>query len=984
MHKILFFPVILALSIVNMDAFAAPNARRGAPVANNSASAAAPKTAARAASVRSAANPNAKASAKTQTLGNQKISGAGRVTSARAGTTKKVINSGTKVNEAQENTAVSQECQDAYYGCMDAFCMLDNTSGGRCLCSDRNAELDAVLEEILKLDQQSYTLATEGVERIQMGENADLIMARAKAAADNVSKQETIEIKGKEGTSSRKRTIVDLSMWNSTAFDSEDEDETDKIFDEAMRTAESDFAGKKGDELHSASAKLCTKQLPQQCMSSASFLQLAYAQKVKSDCSAYENSLRQQRNASQQKLQTAQKALRDAALEMYENENKYDLGQCVVEFKKCMQTTAECGEDFSGCIADTAILTALYGDAKSKIATTPIQTGTTKIVISSATRDILENKSLMCTSVTKQCVNANKKGEVWKTVIKDIAPAVYTAEYTAASNSRMSCITTAANCVKTVCGSQWDENTDNYDACLSDPDIPAASCKLELAKCSGNDESTPLSERVWGYVKAKLAAMRVDRCTTEVKECLTSEDRCGSDYANCIGLDTDTIVDLCAFEKLIACQEKFDTNTVRDYIARVAQGLALSIDNNFLQVCQNASDAAMTRVCGDTETCADLTLDERASTGSLKYSVCQLIVNSDGSMTMNNSACKDSVELITEQELGLDKLTASSLNRLSSKESGSSSFGFGYIGLLGIAGGGSSASQSRFNYISVPNYKLTEGQEVFYQPRISGTFDFNTSIAFGTNEKGKLAFVNEMKNPETDAEYLKQVCDYTTATGEEEGDIVVNIEETCKKEQKATYNIVQAVVDGMNNSLNKVMTAIETDPTVDKCMNGNDFQAIATTAERATGKTIRRGAKRSEENPDAGRFVNLTDGLRQIIASQIYNEALNAYNEKLAELETKRDEDYLALAAKYAAVAEKNDKIAQNQRKGTDCAALNRNNSTWNYREVVTTVYREDSQVCVKTTRTQTCKTTKNAGNPGRRTCTEWNAASETTQNIKM
>ena len=79
---------------------------------------------------------------------------------ARAAT-QKALNTGTKVAAATTNTAVPQECQDAFYGCMDAFCMLDNASGGRCQCSDRITELDQVLEDILKLDDQTYLMATD-------------------------------------------------------------------------------------------------------------------------------------------------------------------------------------------------------------------------------------------------------------------------------------------------------------------------------------------------------------------------------------------------------------------------------------------------------------------------------------------------------------------------------------------------------------------------------------------------------------------------------------------------------------------------------------------------------------------------------------------------------------------------------------------------------------------------------------------------------
>ena len=981
MRKILLFPIILALCIVDMGANAAT--RRGTQTATDTG--AKPTTTARAATVRAAQRPQA---TKTASPANTGVVGAraaqkpatvakpttGNV-AARAGTKQKVISSGTKVETQASNTVVSQECQDAFYGCMDAFCMVDNVSGGRCQCNDRNAELDTVLEEILKLDEQSYALATEGVERIQMGENADLIMSRAKSAADKVAKQTLAE----KATETRKRKTLDLSLWNTNMFSDSDEEE-DIFAGLGQQEENTDFINKKGDELQSAAARLCVKQMPEQCASSTTLLKSIYAQKVRSDCAAYENSLRQQKIASQQKLQAAEKALRDTALEMYENENKYDLGQCVVQYKQCLQTTAECGEDFSGCIADTAILQALYNKngVNKSIPTTAVKTGATTITISSATYDILNGgKKEICQHVTKQCVNANKNDAVWKMVLKEIMPAVYTAEYNAASNSRMNCINTAVACVKNVCGSESiKEGDDNYDGCLSDPDLVAASCKLELFRCGGATTGD-VQDKVWNYVKAKLAAMRVDKCTEEVKACLTKEENCGQDYSNCIGLDTDTIVDFCvssapqgvgsAADQLIACQTKYDPTTVRDYVARVAQGLALSIDNNFAQTCQNAADAAMERVCGDTESCADFSFNEKIGGSTLKYQVCQLIVSGTGDntvVTLNKGACKDSAELITEEEMGLDKLTAYNTTQKGSEVSGSSEWRTSVLlGLLYSSAGYD--TQKKINYINVPRYTLKEGEVSMYQPYITGEFNWNTAVDMHMSRSEKrLKFYNNMKKPETE--------------DPEDPELVL-------------YNQLNDIVEGMNNSLNQVMTAIETDTTVDRCMNGHDFQGISTTAERETNKgaAVRKGRKNGKDSEgneitDAGRFANLTKGLRQIVASQIYNDAMNTYNERLSELQEKRDADFLTISSKYDAVRAKNDKTALNQRNATNCAALNADNSEWNYRERVTTTYNESSQTCVKTIRTQTCKTAKNADKPGSRTCTEWNKAEESTQNIKM
>lgn len=980
MRKILLFPVILALCVVNMGADAATR-RGGAPAATDAAK---PTVSARAATVRATQKTNANKPAAPTNTGVTNARAAKKQTvakpstgnvAARAGSKQKVISSGTKVETQASNTVVSQECQDAFYGCMDAFCMVDNVSGGRCQCNDRNAELDTVLEEILKLDEQSYALATEGVERIQMGENADLIMSRAKSAADKVAKQTLAD----KATETRKKKTLDLSLWNTNMFSDSDEDED--IFSGLGEQEENtDFINKKGDELQAAAARLCVKQMPEQCASSTTLLKSIYAQKVRSDCSAYENSLRQQKIASQQKLQAAEKALRDTALEMYENENKYDLGQCMIQYKQCLQTTAECGTDFSGCIADTAILQALYNKSGNKnIATTAVKTGATTITISSATYDILGQKRLMCENVTKQCVNANKNDAVWKAVLKEIVPAVYTAEYNAASNSRMNCISTAVSCVQKVCGSQWDENSDNYDACLSEPDIVAASCKLELNRCGGVGESIDVQKKVWSYVEAKLAALRVDKCTQEVKACLTKEDNCGEDYSNCIGLDTDTIVDFCvssnpdggkggAADQLLACQTKFDSSTVRDYVARVAQGIALNIDNNFAQQCQNAADAAMERVCGDTESCANFSFNEKIGGSTLKYQVCQLILNNEtGEAKYNLGACKDSVELVTQEELGLDTFTAQNNRVKGSESSGKDPWSFTvlYTGLFSYGSIKGSASQSKINYINVPSYTLQQNEVTMYQPNITGEFNWNTAISMRmSSSQKKLKFYNNLKQPGEDA---------TDA-------------------EKEQYNQVAEIVKGMNNSLDQVMTAIETDTTVDQCMNGRDFQGISATAERKdnNGRGVKKGRKNGKEDDegntvtDAGRFANLTKGLRQIVASQIYNDAMNTYNEKLAELQEKRDADFLTISSKYEEVRAKNDKMALNQRLATNCAALNADNSEWNYRERVTTTYNEGTQTCIKTIRTQTCKTAKNADKPGSRTCTEWNAAKETTQTINM
>lgn len=552
-----------------------------------------------------------------------------------------VISTGTKVTSAAQNTVVDEKCWNGFMGCMDSFCMLDNANGGRCICSDQNAQYDSILAEIQSLDEQSYQMATVGVERIEMGNDAAAVMKKTQEITKSIEKD----------SQQSKRQSLDLSAWNLTEvdFDADAED----IF--SLSSDGTSITNKTGDALYRASAKLCNAQLPD-CESQSKMMELMYMQRIRSDCTAYENSLRQQRTQSAQKLAAAQSAMREAALEQYRNENKYDLGQCTVEFKKCMQTTGGCGEDFSGCV-DYAVRENLT-TSEPKPKTKTIKGTSSKITLLSATYDVLEAKKELCMSVTQQCVNV--RNQVWDTFIREVAPQVKSAELMAESNMRTSCISNISSCFQKACKDNMDPNDPDgsYDMCLTHPDALTNACKVEIEPC---DKSIP---EIMTYVRARLASMRVDSCTREFKECLTSEDRCGSDYTQCVGLDTDTIVKMCPEDKLPGCKYNpngadnqnyvYSQEDVYKNLAQIATGIFLNIDNNMLTTCQKALDTAMLRVCGSTTECNDLIVDNGLGARSLEYKVCAF--ESDKDIDINQ--CMVNIDMITDDDLGRNQIAA--------------------------------------------------------------------------------------------------------------------------------------------------------------------------------------------------------------------------------------------------------------------------------------------------------------------------------------
>ena len=541
-------------------------------------------TAARSAKKTATANTGTVAARAARNVAPAKTSG---VVAARAATKQKAVNMGTKVTSATENTRIPQECQDAFYGCMDSFCMLDNVSGGRCRCDDRSEELDDVLDKIMKLDAQSKTLAEEGVERLQRGDAADEIEAMAEDAANKVvagQKKNQKTLSGLEGENKTKK--LDLSIFTNNVFDTDDLMSDDTF-------GGSDLSDKTGTSLRNAATKLCGSNMPEQCKEYGSMLQMIYVQKVKSDCVAYENDLKQQKMNSENLLKTAQKAMRDAAAEQYQNKNKYKtVGECVVPFKQCMLGEDVCGSGFSKCVVNKMVVA---GTAKKSHS---IKTGTTTIDIDPTTYDAVVGKKDYCDRVLEQCVSVRDK--VWDAFLIDVAPELKAAEYSAEDDQRRNCAKNIVNCVKEAASAEGlQEGTDSWSVFTSDTKNVENICKVQFEQCNAYD--TNIKTSISNYVQLSLNAIRADRCTTSIRKCLQKEDNCGKDYSQCVGVSNQMLGMMCVDSVAVDC---VGTGNLKQYIERVAQGLLLNIDSALANACRKIIDSAMAEACGSTDSCS--------------------------------------------------------------------------------------------------------------------------------------------------------------------------------------------------------------------------------------------------------------------------------------------------------------------------------------------------------------------------------------------
>ena len=518
---------------------------------------------------------------------------------ARSGT-QSAIQMGTTVRTKIEATGLyDQACYDAYFGCMDQFCITDNASGGACNCSDDITGYNEELMAIQDILDEANRIRTEEVERVQAGADADIVFTgerRYDKDGNILAEGEYSEEEQKE----RERADL-LSLWNTNYTSGGDlwgDDSTSSL----------DMFDMSGRQLYNAANELCVNQVPDSCAGDIAFLQQLYSRQITSDCLGYKNSLMQQRANAENELAAAESEVRNALRESFESANAYDLGQCMVEFKKCMQTEDACGENWENCVATIAMENMQNNEASSTAGTTVETVDTYDITAS--TLEILNAKRPICEGVLDQCVAV--RDQVWPNFLREAAPTIKVAESQAESKFRQSCLTNISECIQTACRDDIaGKGIATMDACLSRPEMARSFCKVEIDPC---ERMEPL---IWGYVEDKLAAMRVDACTQEVKDCFTADTRCGPNFENCIGMDYDYIHDICPIDSLVVCKAN-NPNFSMDDLDSMLMGLYLNIDNSMMEQCQNLVDMKMSEICGSTTDCNHFAADDTIGTGSLR------------------------------------------------------------------------------------------------------------------------------------------------------------------------------------------------------------------------------------------------------------------------------------------------------------------------------------------------------------------------------
>jgi len=513
------------------------------------------------------------------------LSGHNALAASKSPGKQSALQKGTTVRtKTQVSGLYDQACYDAYYGCMDQFCISENDGSGSCACSDLSIEYDAQLAEIQEQFDRAENIATIEVEKVKAGANADIIFG----AERRYDKDGNILDLGELTEEEKRQQEIERVFATNNIFD--DEEECD------------DISCLRGSALLESAEELCLAQIPESCDGDIPFLQKLYAKQIVSDCQGYANSIAEKRDAADLALADANADLRNALKDSLAESNKYDLGQCMVQFKQCMQTTDACGVNWENCVSEIANQNAEN--------VSEINFETNDYNITPSTLDALNTKRLVCENVLSQCVAV--RDMVWPAFLRDVAPTLKIAESFAESRQRQSCLDDISDCVHNACADDIAaKGVDTMDACLSRPEMARSFCKVEIDRCER------IEPMIWGYVKDKLAAMRIDACTQEVKDCFTADTRCGENFQNCIGMDYDYIHNMCPIDSLVVCKGT-NSKFSMDDLDSMLMGLYLNVDNSLLSRCQEIVEQKMLDVCGSTTDCNKFASDTNMGSNSLR------------------------------------------------------------------------------------------------------------------------------------------------------------------------------------------------------------------------------------------------------------------------------------------------------------------------------------------------------------------------------
>jgi len=285
-------------------------------------------------------------------------------------TKKQVVPTAESIAEAKdimEKTAdLNSTCQAQYNECMDQFCSVVDANQKRCSCSanlaryakaqkaveDANIELNDVAQRI-----RYVGLSADEIRAILSETEAEQAMTKTRDNTKTRSMLEDIADMIEKPTSSAASFLSDSGSGTSMLdmdmdFSADSMDLDMGLFGGSKST---DISNKRGKDLYNEATKRCKSILTacEDAGGTASQISGNYDLAIDKDCAAYEQGLEKLNKTLVSNVRSANLMLQKARLAVLQNQNEYDIKECVGALENCMIDDMVCGENYIKCVDPT-------------------------------------------------------------------------------------------------------------------------------------------------------------------------------------------------------------------------------------------------------------------------------------------------------------------------------------------------------------------------------------------------------------------------------------------------------------------------------------------------------------------------------------------------------------------------------------------------------------------------------------------------------
>ena len=251
-----------------------------------------------------------------------------------------------------------EQCQNAYFTCMDQFCANIDDKYRRCICS---AKIDTVKSRERALSQAGYDLADfqnlniaaipktkEEVKSMLSASEGELKLNTSADKSDAAKKLMAI---GDVLAGARNKTM-------STAGQIDIAGDIKQIWTTTDLISGANIANLTGEALYNSVHTQCAEFVMNQCpsVSTVNMVASAYGMYIENDCATLITALDKQANTANAAIRAMGREMNMARLDNYNAHNSAEINECVSSVREKITADSACGEDFVHCLD----LTGLY------------------------------------------------------------------------------------------------------------------------------------------------------------------------------------------------------------------------------------------------------------------------------------------------------------------------------------------------------------------------------------------------------------------------------------------------------------------------------------------------------------------------------------------------------------------------------------------------------------------------------------------------